>query len=102
MTEDVKFLPLGSVVTLKGSDHPLIIVARAVLVTEETRRYFDYGGCLYPEGMIGDSMAYFNGSGIDTVLAEGFADERNERYEADIAQALSESDLLPDEDDEVW
>lgn len=37
--------------------------------------FFDYGGVPYPEGLIGDQMAYFNHENIARILFSGFKDE---------------------------
>ena len=37
--------------------------------------FFDYGGVLYPDGLTGDQMAYFNHDGIETVVFRGYDDD---------------------------
>lgn len=69
------FLPLGSVVLLRGSVKKLLIVSRASIVEDD---FFDHGAFLYPEGMIDSNIAYFNQSDIHRVLFEGYADDDNE------------------------
>ncbi|KQR53961.1 hypothetical protein ASF88_03730 [Leifsonia sp. Leaf336] len=69
------FLPLGSVVLLRGSVKKLLIVSRASIVEDD---FFDYGAFLYPEGMIDSNIAYFNQSDIHRVVFEGYADDDNE------------------------
>lgn len=72
MTEERTFLPLGSIVILKGALKKLMIVNRANIVES---KYFDYGAILYPEGMIDTNLAYFNHEDILKVVSEGYADE---------------------------
>ena len=69
------FLPLGSVVILRGSVKKLVIVSRASIVEDD---FFDYGAFLYPEGMIDSNVAYFNHGDIHKVVFEGYADGDNE------------------------
>ncbi len=69
------FLPLGSVVLLRGSVKKLLIVSRASIVEGA---FFDYGAFLYPEGMIDSKIAYFNQDDIHRVVFEGYADDDNE------------------------
>lgn len=77
--ETPDFLPLGSVVIVKGSTKKVMIIARAVAIPQEgSVRYYDYGGCLYPEGLLGDRVIYFNCEGVQKVVHEGYADEENE------------------------
>ena len=58
---EAKMLPLGSVVILKGNVKKMMIIARLIALPVKGQVYrFDYGACLYPEGMVGDSLIYFN------------------------------------------
>ena len=73
-SEKRMFLPLGSVVILKGSVKKLVIVARGSIVEGD---FFDYGAFMYPEGMIDANIAYFNGGDILKVVHEGYVDDDN-------------------------
>lgn len=74
--ERVPYLPLGSVVVVRGNVKKFVIVSRGLLTRlEEGIRYFDYGGVLYPEGMIGDAIVYFNHADIQKIVSEGYRDE---------------------------
>jgi hypothetical protein len=66
------FLPLGSVVILKGSVKKLLIVSRGSVVEDV---FYDYGALLYPEGMIDANVAYFTHGDILKVMHEGYADD---------------------------
>ena len=50
--EKIDYLPLGSIVILKGGVQKVVIIARG-LVTAVTvpAGFFDYGGCLYRESL---------------------------------------------------
>ena len=76
--EKIEFLPLGSVVIVKGGVKKTMIIARglATAIGGETI-FFDYGGCLYPEGLIGDKLLYFNHADIAKVVFNGFSDDDN-------------------------
>lgn len=77
--EKVDFLPLGSVVVLKGGAQRVIIVGRGLNVANEGETYFfDYGGVPYPTGIVGDRMAYFNQDAISRVFFRGYADDQDE------------------------
>lgn len=74
--EKVDYLPLGSIVIVKGNVKKFMIVSRGLLTKIENGIcYFDYGGCLYPEGLIGDAIVYFNHADIAAVVAEGYRDD---------------------------
>lgn len=69
------FLPLGSVVILKGSVKKLLIVSRGSIVEGD---FFDYGAFMYPEGMIDTNIAYFNHDDILKIVHEGYTDDDND------------------------
>lgn len=72
----ISYLPLGSIVVLKGGIQKLLVISRGINVNFEGKEYFfDYGGVLYPEGLVGDQMAYFNHDGIERVIFEGYDDD---------------------------
>lgn len=82
---DINYLPLGSVVLLKGGIQKLLVVSRGINVRQNGEiLFFDYGGVLYPEGLVSDQMAYFNHDGIEKVLFEGYSDEESKIIENNI------------------
>lgn len=88
--EKIDYIPLGSVVYLKGGIKKLLVVARAIHVANDGRQYFfDYGGVLYPEGITGDQMAYFNHGDISSVFFRGCDDEENKGMTEAINQFVS-------------
>ncbi len=93
MTE---FLPLGSIVLLKGGMQKVLIISRALKVRNGAKEFFfDYGGVPYPEGLVGDQMAYFNHSGISRVVFTGYSDEDNLNMVENINRYLEENpDIL--------
>ena len=77
--EKVNFLPLGSVVLLNRGVRKLIIVARGIRSKEgDDDVFYDYGGLIYPHGLISDQMAYFNNDSIEKVFFEGYRDSEDE------------------------
>lgn len=77
--ERIEYVPLGSVVLLKDTNQKLLVIARAINVKNGDKTYFfDYGAVLYPDGLTGDRMAYFNHDGISKVVFEGFNDVENQ------------------------
>ena len=76
--DKLRYLPLGSVVMLKGATRKLLIIGRGLQAKNaETGKtfFFDYGGVPYPEGLTGDQAMYFNIDMIDKVFHEGFSDD---------------------------
>lgn len=76
MISKVDFLPLGSVVVLKGGAQKAVIIARGLVanLTGEPL-FFDYGGVLYPQGLVGENILYFNSEDIRKTLHEGYRDD---------------------------
>lgn len=85
--EEKGFLPLGSIVILKGAMKKLMIVNRASVVNN---KYFDYGAILYPEGMIDENVAYFNGKDIVKVVSEAYTDDDDALMVEQLCQAKEE------------
>ena len=74
----INYLPLGSVVLLKGATQKLVVVGRGLNVNNEKKGkqfFFDYAGVPYPQGLTGDQMMYFNADTISKVFHEGFKDD---------------------------
>lgn len=74
-----KFLPIGTVVKLKGGTKRLMIIGFCIEPVEnEKKQRFDYAGCLYPEGVI-DSAQFplFNHDQIEKVYNIPFADDED-------------------------
>lgn len=78
--ETKEFLPLGSVVIVKGSVKKLVLIARAIFTeVKGEQKYFDYGACTYPEGVLGENIIYFQHKDIAEVVAKGYVDEDDRR-----------------------
>ncbi len=75
-TERIDYLPLGSVIILKGGVQKVVIIARGLVTAAVSPAgFFDYGGVLYPQGLIGDQIMYFNHSDILKTVFTGFTDD---------------------------
>ena len=87
-------LPLGSIIILKGNTKKMMIISRVIAVPVKGNIYrFDYGACLYPEGLVGDSLIYFNDEDIFKVVQEGYSDEDNDLMLENIAAVIDETDI---------
>jgi hypothetical protein len=76
--EKVEYLPLGSVVVIRGAVRKTLIIGRALAVNLDDKvSVFDYAGCVYPEGLVGDQVGYFNHKDIVKVVFEGLNDDDN-------------------------
>ena len=86
------FLPIGSVVKLKGGQKRLMITGFLQVEQEENKKnVWDYSGCLYPEGIIVSSTNYlFNHSQIEEVHFIGLVDEEEEKFKKKLNNAIEE------------
>lgn len=90
----IEYLPVGSVVMVKGMIRKTVIIGRGLLtIPENDPMYFDYGGCLYPEGLQGDAIMYFNHKDIVRVISRGYEDEENSRMVNNLNEWLEESGM---------
>ena len=72
----IEYLPLGSVVLLKGGIKKLMIISRGLTVNMRGEQlFFDYGGVPYTEGLTGEQLAYFNHDAVTRILFKGFCDD---------------------------
>lgn len=70
-----KYLPLGSVVLLKGGSKRIMIYGRKQIQVG-TDIQWDYIACLFPEGNINEEYTYlFNHDQIERVIFLGLQDE---------------------------
>lgn len=89
----VDFLPLGSVVKIRGSLRKTMIIARGLMtIIGEKALFFDYGGVIYPEGLVGDQLLYFNHEDIEEVIFKGYEDEENKQVLKNLDNWMAQSD----------
>lgn len=89
-----KYLPLGTIVLIKGNVKKLMIIARGVLAGKgEDRKIFDYGAALYPEGLMDERIIFFNHEDIFKIVAEGYSDSDDEIMNENIKNWLKEVTL---------
>lgn len=70
-------LPIGSVVLLKNSTKRVMIIGVCQIAKQEdgTMKFYDYSGCVFPEGYLGPDKNYlFNNDQIDQLFAIGYQD----------------------------
>ncbi len=76
----MELLPLGSIVILNNGFKKLMIIGRKILQGENEKLY-DYLGCLYPEGDIGDNYKFiFNHKDIDRIIFKGYEDDEEKAF----------------------
>lgn len=76
-----KFLPIGTVVILKGGLKKVMISGFLSSSKENTGKVYDYTGCVYPEGFLSsDKFLLFDHEQIEKVFFKGFVDEEEEAF----------------------
>lgn len=90
--ETKEFLPIGTVAIMKGGARRKVMVITRALATKLTGEltYFDYGGCFYPEGLMGEQILYFNEEDIEEVVHKGHVDETEIKQQEEIQKWLEE------------
>ena len=101
-----EFLPIGSVVLLKGGTKRVMVTGFCSVDNNEKERMYDYTGCLYPEGIINSNeICLFDNEQIDQVFFKGFIDEEEIKFKDELDKTLSDIEKnsqvfdLDDEDD---
>lgn len=73
-----KFLPIGTVVNLKGATKRVMI---AGFCPEVKGKIYDYSGTLFPEGLMGpDKTLLFNHEEIDKIHHKGLVDDEEKAF----------------------
>ena len=75
-----RFLPIGTVLLLKGGRKPVMITSYCIyptnVVNNSERKMYEYGGCVYSEGILDSNMACaFNHNQIEKILYMGYTSE---------------------------
>lgn len=94
-----KYLPIGTVVMLKGGSKRLMITGFCSIPTSEKNTIYDYAGCLYPEGFLSsDQAALFNHDQIEKIYYTGLIDEEEKIFKSNlkdlVKKASSENNVL--------
>ena len=80
-----KFLPIGTVVMLKGGTKRIMITSFLTAPVNDEKNLYDYGGCLYPEGVISsDETLLFNHDSIEKVYHMGLVDEEEKEFKRNL------------------
>ena len=80
----MNILPLGSVVILKNAKEEkklMIVIRNPVFTKGNVTGYTDYAACVYPVGVEGEILHYFNNEHIKEILFTGYIDELEEKYQ---------------------
>ncbi|MEW9678010.1 DUF4176 domain-containing protein [Lentibacillus sp. L22] len=88
-------LPIGSIVYLREGTSKLMILNRGPILpsgeTEGEGIWYDYSGCIYPQGLDPNNVFYFNEENIDKIVFEGFKDDEEEHFQKIFHDRLEEN-----------
>lgn len=85
-----KYLPIGTVVMLKGGAKRVMISGFCAIEEQNTEKnkMWDYSGCLYPEGFLSSNQTcLFDHEQIEKVYHYGLIDEE-EKFKAQLNELL--------------
>lgn len=90
MDGDSLFLPIGSVVLLKGATKKVMVTGFCSIPNNNKNKIYDYSGCAYPEGFINtNEVCLFNTDQIDKILFKGYVDEEEKDFQKKLINLIS-------------
>lgn len=97
--ENEKYLPVGTVVRLKGAEKRLMIIG--FCVNAENNESWDYSGCLYPEGLLSsDQIAVFDHSQISEIYYKGLVDDEEKEFKTNLKDYLASQENKNDNNED--
>lgn len=86
-----KYLPIGTVVLLKGGIKRVMITGFCVMSSQNNKIY-DYTGCLYPEGYVSqNNVMLFDHNQIDKIYYLGLSDNEEKMFKQKLNEVINES-----------
>lgn len=84
-----KYLPIGTVVMLKGGSKRAMITGFCVTGEENKEKMFDYSGCMYPEGVISSKqILLFDHEQIEAIYHMGLIDEEEKKFKERLKEII--------------
>ena len=102
VNETEKYLPIGTVVLLKGATKRLMIAGYCAVDQEKKDEMWDYSGCMYPEGFLSSTQSFlFDHSQIAKIYSLGYKDNEEEEFQQKLNEyiATKGSDESTDSED---
>ena len=87
MISEEKYLPIGTVVLLKGAEKRVMITGfcAAELKEREEKKIWDYSGCIYPEGFLNsEQICLFDHSQIVRIDHMGLIDDEEKTFKTEL------------------
>lgn len=84
-----KYLPIGTVVRLKGAKKRMFITGFCVTGNSDKTKVWDYCGYLYPEGNIrSDFVCLFDHAQIEKIYYLGYENEEEKNFKRELKEFL--------------
>lgn len=101
MEKEGKFLPIGTVVLLKEGTKEVMITSYCIIPNgdvydkngkiEGQNNMYDYGACLYPEGVFNSNQVIaFNHDQIDKICFKGYETDSQKSFSKLVNEKLEE------------
>lgn len=88
-----KFLPIGTVVMLKGGSKRVMITGFCSVEDGNIEKVYDYNGCLFPEGYLkSNQTCLFDHDQIEKVYHVGLEDEEQKEFHTQLLEVVKTLD----------
>ncbi len=85
-----KYLPIGTVVLLKGGRKRAMITGFCSVAQENQEKIYDYSGCVYPEGYLSSNqVCLFDHDQIDKIFFLGYEDDEEKAFKDKLNKIVS-------------
>jgi len=85
-----KFLPIGTVVLLKGGRKRAMITGFCSVAQENQEKVYDYSGCVYPEGYLSSNqVCLFDHDQIEKIFFVGYEDEEEKAFKDKLTKIVA-------------
>ena len=86
-----KYLPIGTVVMLKGGSKRVMITGFCAVAAENEEKVYDYSGCLYPECFLNpEQTCLFDHDQLDKIYFLGYKDEEEEKFKEQLNKFINQ------------
>ena len=84
-----KYLPIGSIVLLKGGKKRAMITGFCSVAQENQDKIYDYSGCVYPEGYLSSNqVCLFDHDQIEKIFFVGYEDDEEKTFKGKLKQIV--------------
>ena len=95
-----KYLPIGTVVLLKGGKKRAMITGFCSVAQENQEKIYDYSGCVYPEGYLSSNqVCLFDHDQIEKIFFLGYEDDEEKMFKEklnNIVESITNNNATPE------